>query len=467
LLPESFRSDLAKHVASTAQIRAAAEIATLAVPSVKAAEIEAFMSAVPQAASQAAIGALIAADYERLRQDANVREVDPETVDADPALGPFLNDFAAWHAERQNNEDRQRDAGQSLASLLADLPAQDGTPQEIAERLVKELLAKFPELKPKFAEISAVTENLTFYDHAQLVLGQFLTLTRGEEDSGRLVSRDTMVKAILFHDLDKIASRKLYGAEKTQHDREPEHKLAVDAIGRYPALWTRYTDFLAARALVDADPIGFYLRQMHDADTAFSYIVDWAYRLRVAGQAEVPAEHTSAYTQFEREREAAEMALGQAGRRPNADLSGDQLSGLRDDIRRFFVEFHQYYQADFSSYTPAASYRKDGEAEPRYAPNRNFAKSFVATQGEVTANGAELQRDKDGRTFSYAEEYAERFAELANMFATEEQIIVHYARIRQAEQEKITAGLAGPALITSGGWFRRDRGTPKRGLERS
>lgn len=447
LLEGGFRAALADAVATGAQHHAGKAIATLSPPTVSREAIEDFMSHVPQVATQAAIGALIAADYERLKLDPDVWEVDPVQVGADPAARrPFPNDFAGWHARRAEREDAQRAAGRRLTEMTRD----PGTPQEIAQRLVDGLLADFPELRAKFAEICAPTERLTFYDHAQLVLGQFLTLAGDEKDTGRFLSRDTVAKAILFHDIEKANSERQFGMQKSEHapspehDREPEHKLAVAMMRRYPALWPSYRDFLAARALVDADPIGLYLRGTHDADKAFGYIVDWAYRLRVAAETVPTTVARQTRTLFERDREAVEIALREAGRRPHADLTKVALKDFEQDVQRFFAEFHQYYQADFSSYTPAASYRPLGSSDLRYAPNKQFAEHFVAEGGTVTDPGVRFELAEGKRHFRYSAAYSDSFAKLAAMFVDANQLIDNYARVRRLESEALVRDLAGP-----------------------
>jgi hypothetical protein len=431
-LPEGFRVGMAKMIAVEAAGLGTTALKTLAPTSVTADQVRAFMANVPAVASQAAIGALVAADYDRLKLDADLRTVNPTDL---TAQAPFPNDFASWHADRGERERQQREVGKRLTAALAGA----GTEQAVARATIEELLAALPELVRKLDEECAPSERLTFYDHAQLVLGQYLKLARGVPESDRFVPVDTVAKAILFHDIEKARSKDAFGKEKSVHDREPEHRLAVAMMRRYAGLWPSYRGFLAARALVDSDPIGLYLRGTHDADTAFSYLVEWAYRLRIARDAGPASETVPTRTLWELDREGAEQALSTVGRRPPADLRTLKLDGFPVDAQRFFAEFHQYYQADFSSYTPTAAYIPRAGGSVRYAPNKDFAKAFSWTAGAV-ADGGELARD--GRRFRYSATYEDLYTKLAAMFASADAIRDHYLRIRTAEAERIVRELA-------------------------
>ncbi len=70
-----------------------------------------------------------------------------------------------------------------------------------------------------------------------MVLGQFLKLTANENTDTRLVPVDALAKAILFHDIEKVNAKNQFGDGKGRHDREPEHKLAVEMMDRYRGLW--------------------------------------------------------------------------------------------------------------------------------------------------------------------------------------------------------------------------------------
>lgn len=434
-VPETFRVGMAKTIAAEAVMLGEGALKTLVAKPVTVGEVRAFMAKVPAVASQAAIGALVAADYDRLKLDQDLRTVDPADI---AAQAPFPNDFASWHATRAERESVQRKAGQRLSSALAGALAGKDTEQAIARAMVEELLAALPELGPKFDEVCAATEKLTFYDHAQLVLGQYLKLVRGVLDSDRFVPVDAVAKAILFHDIEKENSKAAFGKEKSCHGREPEHRLAVAMMRRYAGLWPSYRGFLAARALVDADPIGLYLRNAHDADTAFSYLVEWAYRLRIARDAGPARETVATRTPWELDREGVEQALSAAGRRPPADLAELKLDGFPMDAQRFFAEFHQYYQADFSSYTPTAAYIPRLGGSVRYAPNVNFAKEFVWVA--AIGDGGELARD--GRRYRYSDSYEGLYTKLAAMFASADAIRGEYLRIRTAEAERVARELA-------------------------
>ncbi|MCW2860643.1 MAG: hypothetical protein JWP48_2351, partial [Actinoallomurus sp.] len=455
-LPQDFRVDMAERIAARAGELGAAAAESLAPTPVTAAQVREFMENVPAIATQMEISALIAADYDRLVADPGLRTVDPADV---AAQSPFSNDFADWRDTRAEREESQGEVGRRLTGLLAS----GGTPQQVARGTVEGLIAELPELAPQFDAITVPTEKFTFYDHAQLVLGQFLTLAGGAPDFARFVSADTVAKAILFHDIEKVASKVIFGDEAGSHDREPEHRLAAAMMQRYAALWPGYREFLAARALVDSDPIGLYLRGRHDADTAFTYIVEWAYRLRVARDAEPIEEHTPERTAWQQDRDAVEQALNRFGRRPPADLTTLAQDGFGADAQRFFTEFHEYYQADFSSYTPTASYQKKGETTLRHAANRDFAKELVWKDGTVAAGG-ELQRD--GTRFAYSEKYEERYQRLSAMFASPDAIAEHYERIRTTQAEQLASDLADPTTDTRTGHARGSPGTDRKGKGR-
>ncbi|HEY0691209.1 MAG TPA: hypothetical protein VGD71_19490, partial [Kribbella sp.] len=219
-LPQDFRVDMAERIAAKAGALGAAAVEFLAPTPVTAEQVQTFMEKLPAIATQAEISALIAADYDRLLVDPGLRTVDPVDVAAQP---PFPNDFAEWRDTRAEREELQGEVGRRLAGLLAS----GGSPQQVARGTIEGLIAGLPELAPKFDAITVPTERFTFYDHAQLVLGQFLTLLGREPEYARFVSTDTVAKAILFHDIEKVASKTLFGKEAGGHDREPEHRLAV------------------------------------------------------------------------------------------------------------------------------------------------------------------------------------------------------------------------------------------------
>ncbi|MFE0022785.1 glycosyltransferase [Amycolatopsis sp. NPDC059021] len=357
-VPENMADSLVSKVREQAE-RA---LATFTFTPVNRDAVAALMAKVPDIATQAVIGGLLAADYARMKVDFNTGET------------PFPNDFHRWNAERGANRLRQQEAGRKLSETLRNRSAVD---------LVNQLLSEFPELGRKFDEVctqpqlepnrSAKDEGKkgvnTFHEHAQMVLGQYLKLTERENHGERFIPVDALAKAILFHDIEKNNSKNQFGNSKARHDREPEHKLAVEMMDRYRGLWHSDRDFLAARRIVDSDPFGAYFKANKEEDVrqareeAFRFITELAHEL-------------------------------DPGRRPGS-------------ARKLFEEFHQYYQADFSSYTEFSGYQ-DKNGETKSGPP-HFNQHFTAHDGE-------LARTEDGRHFRYSAEYEAKLNELAKMF---------------------------------------------------
>ncbi|HEX8869338.1 MAG TPA: hypothetical protein VF821_26995, partial [Lentzea sp.] len=311
-------------------------------------EIDTFMKKVPEIATQAEIGSIIAIDHRRNKVDFNTR---PSTD------VPFRNEFGKWRVEHrkgytQFNDpkvfERHQQVGQDLNAELtrqyADLHEQS------AHTLLTTLLTGIDGnssitkdskgLARKFAEVvSPDTSNpgspyragktanpSTFSEHAQMVLNRFLTLTRHDNDADRFVSREALVKGILFHDMEKVNSKNQYGDGQVRHDREPEHLGALSQMNQHEGLWSNEREFRLVRAMVDADPFGYYLRGMGGAtaQSTYEFIRDLA------------------------------VTVG----RP------DGGEPTPDDVLEFFHEFHQYYQADFSSYMEKATFINDNTGEP-------------------------------------------------------------------------------------------------------
>ncbi|MDH6133269.1 DNA-binding FrmR family transcriptional regulator [Kitasatospora sp. MAA4] len=259
------------------------------------------------------------------------RAYDEAKNDFDVSDRSFPNDFAADRAALPAFTERQRAVGARLSALWRD----GAEPDE----LIYELVHAFPDLRDKFDEVAAVSEKYTFFEHAQMVLNQYRELVGHDNGAERVVPVDTVVKAILFHDIQKMNSKAMYGGGKGRHDAEPEHIGAVQMMRKYRALWhvegdpgrTR-RDFEKALSIVDSDPFGFYMRsEFHKTEDvnrheAFKYLARTAVKL---------------------------------SRKPGGELDGELDRGrVLSVMRRFYEEAQQFYQADFSSYTSAARFRK-------------------------------------------------------------------------------------------------------------
>ena len=258
---------------------------------------------------------------------------------------------------------------------------------ESAKNILDELVSRIDEKAPdahetlsrKFDEaIKADGKETLYSEHAQMVLNQYLSLTRGDDDGARFVSREALAKAILFHDMDKVNSKNQFGDNQVRHDREPEHRGAVRYMNRHEGLWSGERDFRLARAMVDSDPIGAYLRGKHDdATTAYEFIRNLALQAN----------------------------------RPDGDEATAQ------DVRNFFDEFHQYYQADFSSYSNQSVF-----VNPRTGEVEHGAPSGLTGLARDGKNGP-FVRTEDGRHFEYSEtasgdkkSYQQKMAELQALF---------------------------------------------------
>ncbi|WP_277953745.1 WXG100-like domain-containing protein [Saccharopolyspora soli] len=345
---------------------------------VSRAEADAFMEKVPFFATQAAIGSFIAIDEQRTKVDFNTREAALDEDRGDVRGRPFANEFGRWRAENavgytQRHApgvfENHRRIGEDLNTTIAErLANPDGhSAKAILDQLVSDLdrgvTDYHDQIKRKFDEVvvphsdpyrskDQVRPN-TFSEHAQMVLNQYLELTKNDDDASRFVSREALVKAILFHDMEKVNSKNQFGDAQDRHDREPEHRGAVTQMNRHEGLWTSRREFELARSVVDSDPFGFYFRDMGvDAKGVYDFVHDLAHR---------------------------------AGR-------SDGAAPTAVDVRNFFHEFHQYYQADFSSYTKYARFVNDtsGQLDEGYTQLRGLA---TDDNGLVLADG--------GRRFAY------------------------------------------------------------------
>ncbi|MFD6122455.1 hypothetical protein, partial [Streptomyces hydrogenans] len=314
-------------------------------------------------ASHAEIGLVLSLQSQEVKADLNITD------------SPLVHDFDDMRRRQPEEAHLQRQVGEELTGLW-----REGTS---LHRVIDRLIRDYPELDPLYKEICATSEGYTFFQHAQMVLGQYLKLAHRDRDSAeRLVPVDAVVKAILFHDIEKANSKLMYGgggkskAKRAElHDHEAEHRGAVEVMNRYRYLWgdvdkdpaARFA-YRAAVMMVDSDPFGFYYRDKHrflrpkgsdaessglNRDVTFHWIVESYMRLR-----------------------GRDPVTSDGDVRRLAELTTEDT----EDIRRLFHEFHQYYQADFSSYTTHSKYVD--YKEPRSTP-------------EERAQAAENQRRTD------------------------------------------------------------------------
>ncbi|MGW1680130.1 hypothetical protein [Saccharopolyspora sp. NPDC002376] len=362
-------------------------------------EVNAFMAKVPEIATQAEIGASIATDERRIEVDFNTRESALNEDRSGVRGEPFANEFGRWRAENAVGYTQRhapgvfaghRRIGEALSGTIAEqLADPDGrSAKTILDQLVSELdrdvTDYHDQIRRKFDELVARRDGSpyrpsgkdrpnTFGEHAQMVLNQYLQLTSYDDDSGRFVSRDALAKAILFHDMEKVNSKEQFGDAQHQHDREPEHRGAVSQLNRHEGLWNNRREFELARAVVDSDPFGFYMRDMGvDAQGVYDFVRDLAHRAK----------------------------------RP------DGTAPTAVDVRNLFHEFHQYYQADFSSYTRFARFVNDttGQVDAGYLQLKGLA---TDDDGLVPADG--------GRRYAYVSEQTsgaseEKFDALRKLF---------------------------------------------------
>ncbi|SEP53028.1 Glycosyltransferase sugar-binding region containing DXD motif-containing protein [Amycolatopsis saalfeldensis] len=383
-------------------------------------QADAFMDKVPDYATQAEIGAAIATDERRVKVDFNTREnqLDPSRTKVESKT--FENEYGHWGAGAVPGHTRQHPAGvferhqqigRSLGTTIGDQLARpdERSAKAVLDHLVREadrdnpdrhdsLRRKFDEVvkadpkNPRYRTGDTANPN-TFGEHAQMVLNQYLRLTQGQNDNGRFVSRDALAKAILFHDMEKVNSKNQFGDGQGRHDREPEHRGAVDQMNRHEGLWGNSRDFRIARAMVDADPFGFYFRPGKglDVDGVHSFIKGLAHQVG-----------------------------SPRGGAPTAV-----------DVRNLFNEFHEYYQAGFSSYFSDSHF-----AHEQHGDVRSFGKP--ALSGLKTDPDGKLVTTDGGHRFAYLDDkgkgakqsYEQKYRDLRDRFdkdvAKEEQERVVY-----------------------------------------
>ncbi|MFI6763798.1 hypothetical protein ACIBF5_32215 [Micromonospora sp. NPDC050417] len=324
-------------------------------------------------ATQAAIAHTLVQEHERLRRDLTI--TDEVRVD----------DFASLRLRAEDRDEQLRLLGAELDELW------HGNEPAAVLRMVDRIQVALPELATRFDEFAVVGLDLLYDEHVQMALGQYRVLTEADRNPRTAV----IAKAILFHDIDKINSKRQYGDSRDRHDAEPEHILAVELIRRYAPLFGDASDLRLVLGLVDSDPFGFYLRDRHGPQEVFSYI--------------------------------ARLAFEVDGR--------DTVDGPLSDrdvarIQQMYRAAHQYYQADFSSYTRHASYQPR-EDESVQNGRRHLDHHFAETpDGRL--------RLVDGR-FDYAGAYVDRMASLDRVLADPEQVRSWYAQVRdeQARAEAV------------------------------
>lgn len=339
-------------------------------------------------ANQAMIEHVMSEDYERIDKDENVKSVSKSTF--------ATNDFGGNLESGKARQEKIAETGTRLDTLYKG----DNAPHRMVEYLIEQL----SELKPYFEKISAKTENYQFYDHAQMVLGQFMKIASKDED--RLISRTAMAKMILFHDMEKTNSKSQYGI-----DPEGEHRLTLDVMNNYRGLWSSAKEFTMVSAIVSGDPIGEYMNKGGALEKPFLEIITLA---RNAGIA--PA-----------------------------------------DYRQFFTEFHQFYQADFSSYSTRSSYTKKGE--DRATPGKKgFEEYFVeGSTGDFEKTETDDRFKYSGA--SHAKDYEARFKALEAMFASED-VIIENIRKYDFSLRKLSDKLSKEEALS----VRKERGVQKNQL---
>ncbi|HET6288611.1 MAG TPA: hypothetical protein VFG15_17920 [Amycolatopsis sp.] len=387
---------------AAAAVRNPVLVNTMPITPVTRAAADEFMDLLPGFATQAEIGSVIATDERRIKNDFDTRK--SRLADGAITGSPYSNDYADWRAkyvlgytQKQDPAvfDEHRRIGDELAKTiraqLDDPGVRSG--RVILDQLLTELDRGVTDDHDKLARKFAETVKIqpvrpeekdqvgrpdrapgeeapnTFGEHAQMVLNRYLALTSGQEDAGRFVRREAVVKAILFHDMDKVNSKHQYGDAQVSHDLEPEHRGAVQYMNRHEGLWASRRDFELVRAFVDSDPFGYYFRGMGGmtAEDVHDFVRSLAVRVGRPG-----------------------------GGTPTAD-----------DVRNLFREFHQYYQADFSSYSEQAKFVNDTTGLEQAGYDK--LTGVLVVDGEHVLVGGEHR-------FAYTSAYEKKFEELAAVF---------------------------------------------------
>ncbi|MDW3222383.1 MAG: hypothetical protein R8G34_05755 [Paracoccaceae bacterium] len=316
-------------------------------------------------ATQAMLEHTMAEDYDTMDKDENVK--------APEESGFGTNAFAQNREEAAERRKAQQATGQRIDEIFR----AGGSPVDMLDFLIGEV----PELKPFFTKISAKSEQYEFYEHAQMVLGQFMKIATTDEH--RVISRTAMAKMILFHDIEKTNSKAQFGK-----DPEGEHRLTVEMMRNYRDLWSEESEFKAIEAIVSGDPFGEYMKGKYEKEEAFVEIIH-------------------------------------AARKAGLDMK---------DYRAFFLEFHQFYQSDFSSYSSRSQYRTRpdksaplGKAETKRG-KKQFDDFFVGADDDSfkpAAKREHLEYNPEGAL-------AGRFTALDAMFTDEDTITGNILKLDQA-----------------------------------
>lgn len=291
-------------------------------------------------ATQNMIADVMANDYDRIQKDENVT-----------AKSTHKEDFA----KARESAPVERKRLEILGRCLADQLKFASEPKSYVDLVI----TTRPDIESYYDKICAKSEDYSFYAHSQMVLGQFLKLSQLPRDGARVVPAPVIIKAILFHDMEKVNSKLQYG-------KDGEHVLTVNELKKFGAIFATEEELATAVALVDSDPFGDYFKAKKPNPVATFRIIAGIARRRGIGR-------------------------------------------LR--LKSFFLDFHQYYQADFSSYTSAAGYKQKNGSAVRGKPvfNRFFQMS-----------GHTIKVAMDEPRFLYSDEdgYEAKYQQLRMLFST-------------------------------------------------
>ena len=312
-----------------------------------------------------------------------------------PEVGQELtSQFIAWQKSR--GEHLHTGALRRSGDTLTQLIERDGTPKQIVDQIIVEC----PELVEKY-RVECASRGMTFYEHAQKVIGQYLKYFRHTEHP--LVGVDAMVKMILFHDMDKkLANTLSSGLKKSGKrggDEEPttadpgtqaierdvrgkgfsglptstlaqrlnarkgkdaEHALTRIMMQKYGPLWSSVEESMLVTEMVDGDPIGELMKaiatQLHKRGAS----------VNTTGLVEAAAH------------EIEEMAQ-------RAGIARTDGRGLAD----FYRHVKMFYQADSSSYSvDGAGVPWEARTTPDVEPTPNDDRSqlnglYVHGSGQI------------------------------------------------------------------------------------
>ncbi|MFD0813414.1 hypothetical protein ACFQ05_25850 [Amycolatopsis umgeniensis] len=394
-----------------------------------------FMDLLPEYATQAEIGSLIATDEKRIKVDFNTRQTRLENgrIDGDP----FSNDYGSWLARQDDGYTQKHDRdvfaahrriGDALTVAIdTELSGPDDrSAKRILDRFVADVDARvtdpFAKLSRKFAEtVKVVTGPAvnSFGEHAQMVINQYLKITGGHHDGARFVPRAAVVKAILFHDMEKVNSKNQYGDAQVRHDKEPEHRGAIEQMRRHEGLWTDEREFTLVCRFVDSDPFGYYFRDIGVEKKAKEKKGKEKKGKENKGEEKTAENKTvmDKHAVYNFVRDLASWAKRPDGTAPDAR-----------DVRELFREFHQYYQADFSSYSAQAKFVHDGDGKVWNGYDKltgmevvDEAHVLVPEEHRLEYSDAERENGK----LSYRKKYRELEALFDEAVAAEEQSRPH------------------------------------------